>query len=167
MISLNADHPRLDDKLVFEKPARRTRIDDVLLPQDARGQAVGGVVRTHRYRRLDHDRTMVELGADKMDRAAVQLHARGERARVSVEARERGQQRGMDIEHAALIAGDETRREDAHEAGEDHKAWREALDFAAERGVESLAAREGAMLDHARGHAAGCGEPEPLGVGAI
>src|ERR1043166_3451144 len=39
MISLNADHPGFDDKLVFEEPARRARVNDVLLPQDAGGQA--------------------------------------------------------------------------------------------------------------------------------
>src|ERR1044072_7228835 len=132
MISLNADHPGFDDKLVFEEPARRARVNDVLLPQDAGGQAFRRVVRANRYRRLDHDRTVVELGADEMDRAAVQLHACGERARVGVEARERGQQRGMDIEHAALITGDETRREDGHETGEDHEAWGGGAKFGAE-----------------------------------
>jgi hypothetical protein len=52
-------------------------------------------------------------------------------------------------------------------AGEQHEARREALDFRAKRRFERLAAREGAMLDHARSYATGRGELEALGIRAV
>src|ERR1051326_6450395 len=78
MISLNADHPGFDDKLVFEEPAPRprvnaaggARVNAVLLTQDAGGQAFRRVVRANRNRGLDHDGTVVELGAHERDRTA-------------------------------------------------------------------------------------------------
>jgi hypothetical protein len=42
----------------------------------------------------------------------------------------------MDIDHAAAVALDECRRQDAHEAGQHEQIRRVAVDFRGERGVE-------------------------------
>src|SRR5918993_2591531 len=54
-----------------EEPAHRARIDQVLLLQDTRGELGGVVIGEHRYRRLHHDRPVVERGGDEVHRAAV------------------------------------------------------------------------------------------------
>src|SRR5262245_10706577 len=61
-----------------EEPAHRARIDHVLLLEDARGEARRIVAVEHRHGGLDHDRAVIELGGDEMNRAAVHLYARRE-----------------------------------------------------------------------------------------
>src|SRR5262245_51248804 len=109
IVSFNAHHAVLDDETVLQEPARRAGVDDVLLAQDARSQARRGIASAHRNGGLDHDRPLIDLGAHEMNRAAVQLHSGGQGARMRIEPRERGQERGVNVEHALLVASDEAR----------------------------------------------------------
>ena len=76
----------------------------MLLAQDARRQARRGIAGAHRDGGLDHDRPLVDFGAHEMNRAAVQFHSGGQRARMRVEPRERRQERGVNVQHALLGA---------------------------------------------------------------
>ena len=61
---------------------------------------------------------MVKLFVDEVDRAAGDLNAVFEGLELRVEAREGGQQRGVDVEDALRVGQDESSREQAHVAGE-------------------------------------------------
>src|SRR3546814_13504044 len=76
------------------------------------------VARQHWHRGLADDRPAVDLLADIVDAAAVQLHAGGQGAGVGVETWKQRQQGGMDVDHAALPVAHEAGRHHAHEAGE-------------------------------------------------
>src|SRR5437868_15534882 len=61
IISLNADLVPVDDQLVLQEPAHRTRVDDVLLAQHTRGERFWRIARLYRHLRLDHDRAVIQL----------------------------------------------------------------------------------------------------------
>ena len=61
------------------------RIEPVLGLQDPRGQRRLVVPRQHRDRRLAYDGTLVDLGADQVNAAAVQLDPGGQRPRMGVQ----------------------------------------------------------------------------------
>src|SRR5438105_11612613 len=104
IIAFNSHQCALDDKPVIEEPARRARVDDMLLAQHARRELIGPLLRAHRDGRLDDDRPAVELGRHEMHRAAVHLHPRRERTCGGIETGERRKQRRMDVQHAVAIA---------------------------------------------------------------
>src|ERR671938_1433121 len=72
IVSFNSHHPILDDELVLEEPARRARIDHMLLLEHARGERAGTLAGTHRHSGLDDDRSPVELACHEMHGATVQ-----------------------------------------------------------------------------------------------
>jgi hypothetical protein len=47
----------------------------VLLDQNALGQRVDGIYLPHIYRSLDHNRSVVQVSSDEMNRAATDLDA--------------------------------------------------------------------------------------------
>src|SRR5215475_9286641 len=122
---LAAIGPTLDTAEVAFKPQpaarqqpQRLRIDAVLDGKNSRRQYVGGVVITHGHRALHYDGAGVGLGNHEMHGRAGNLHARLQRLAMRVEARERRQQRGMDVEHPAIPALHELGREQPHEAAQ-------------------------------------------------
>src|SRR5258708_32559884 len=104
IVPFNADLAVADDQLAIQEPARRARVDYVLLAQDTRSERLRAVILAHRYLGLDHDRAVVQLRGDELHRAAVHLRSRGKRARVRVQPGECRQQRRMDIEQPAGVA---------------------------------------------------------------
>jgi len=54
------------------------------------------------------------------------------------ETGKRGQQAGVDVDEAPLVMPHEARREDAHEAGQQHQPWPVGVDGGHQRGIESL-----------------------------
>ena len=56
--------------------------------------------------------------------AAADLGARFQDARMRVQARKRGEERRMDVEHALAVALHESRRQHAHEPGQRHQLRR-------------------------------------------
>ena len=124
----------------LDEPAHRPRID-VLVREHPRGERLLGVVGSTGTTAWIDDRPVVEIGGDEVHRRAAHLAAGLDRPPVRVQARERRQQRRMDVEHAAFVA--------AHEAGvrmrmKPASATRsgDASIALGQRGVEGLARRE-------------------------
>src|SRR5690606_31645113 len=97
----------------------------------------------------------------------VPLHAQCERLLMRVQAGERRQQRGMDIDEAAFETGHESGREHAHEPGEQNIVRLERLNLGSQRLVKSLAARGGATWNRARRAALRPGPGQPGRVGTV
>ena len=93
-------------------------VGDVLFDEDALGEGVGVVRIEDGDRALEDDGAMIEVLVDEVDGAAGDFDSVIERLLLGVEARECGQQRGMDIEDAVGEGGDEAGREQAHVTGE-------------------------------------------------
>src|SRR5580704_14481934 len=74
-----------------------------------------------------------------MNRRAVPLHAGLERAPMSVQALELGQQRRMNVEHAAAPSSDEARRQQPHEAGQANEIGVVLLKLCVQRLLKRLA----------------------------
>ena len=87
-----------DAQAAFREEPDRLGVQPVLLDQNARGQRVLRVAGSHRHRRLQHDGTGVDALVDEVHGGARHLHAVLERLALGVQARERRQQRGMDVE---------------------------------------------------------------------
>ena len=79
----------------------------------------------------------------------------------------RGQQRGVDVEHATGIAVDEHRGENAHEAGQDDQVGRMAIDDLDQRSVIGLAVVVFLMGQHHGVDAGFLGAHQAVGVAAI
>ena len=77
-----------------------------------------------------------------------------------------GSSDGWMFEQAPGVALHESRRQDAHEAGEQHQVGRVRVDRLGERGVEGLALGVRAVIDDRRRDAVRGGEREARGVGA-
>jgi hypothetical protein len=122
----------------------------VFLGQHAPGQAGLVIVGLDRHRRLGDDGAAVQRRGHEMHAAAMQPHPGGERLGMGLHPGKGRQQRGMDVQHAALEAAHEGVAEDAHEAGQQHQVRRMALDLGGQRGVELLARGKAAMVDRHR-----------------
>ena len=72
-------------------------------------------------RRLQDDRSAVGALVDEVNRATAHLHAVRQHVAMSMRARERRQQRRMDIHDPILVRANERRAQDSHEAGKDHQ----------------------------------------------
>ena len=90
----------------------------VLLDLDARVQGLGRVVLEDRHRLLHDDGAGVRSGVDEMNRHARDLASVVERLGPAVDARERGEKRGVDVEDAVRERGEQLGLDDAHEARE-------------------------------------------------
>ena len=82
--------------------------------QHPRGEAVSSVAGLDRNLGLAEDRAIVELCGDQMDAAAAMTVTRLQRAIVGVEALVLGQQAGVNVDHPAVPAADEFRRQYPH-----------------------------------------------------
>ena len=90
----------------------------MLFGEDALGEGVGVVGLENRNCTLENDGAVVEVFVDEVHGAAGDFHAVVEGLLLGVEARESGQQRGVNVEDAVGECGDESGREQAHVAGE-------------------------------------------------
>ena len=88
----------------------------MFLFQNARGKRFRRVVIQHRHNGLQDNRPGVEILVHKMHRAAGEIHAVFQRLPLRLEARKRGQQRGMNIQNAPAKRGNKKRRQQAHES---------------------------------------------------
>ena len=149
--------PFFSSSCALEEPAHGARVEHVLGREHARGQRRLVVAGQHRHHGLGHDRAVIQLGADEMHRGASHLAAFLDRPAMRVQAGERGQQRRVDVEHAALVARHEFRRQDAHEAGQHDQVGRVAVDGLGQRRVERGAVGEGLVVEHRGGDAAAPG----------
>jgi uncharacterized protein YceH (UPF0502 family) len=96
---------------------------------------------------------VIELGGHAVHCAARHLAASVDRALVGVQAGERGQQTGVDVDEPAREIGHKTWCEDAHEARQYHQRGVETVDLGHERSIESLARGKGAVVQRGGGHA--------------
>jgi hypothetical protein len=110
---------------------------------------------------------MVEFGSDLMHRGAGYLAACFECAAMGVQAGEGGQQRGVDVDQAALIVPHELGREDAHEAGQQHQGWPVGVDAGHQGGVECVSRRVGGVIDHLAGQSGLARQSQPGGIAAV
>jgi benzoyl-CoA reductase/2-hydroxyglutaryl-CoA dehydratase subunit BcrC/BadD/HgdB len=73
----------------------------------------------------------------------------------------------VDVEHAAFVAAGEAGSQDAHETGQHHQMWLEAINDLGQCGIEVLAAGIGLVIHHGSGNATLCSPGEACGIGAI
>ena len=115
----------------------------MLLRQHTRRQRIGCVVRQHRHDRLRQNRTVIEFGRHLVHRRTGYLAASIERALVGVQAWKSRQQRGVNIEQAALIAAHKSGRQNAHKTGQHQQQGLSGIvvtvDQFGQGGVEGLA----------------------------
>ena len=93
----------------------------MLFDQDARRQRLRRVIVSHGNRRLRDDRAAVEFTRDEMHGDARDLDAVRPGLALRVDARERRQQRWMDVENGVLEFVEERPAEKTHEAREAHQ----------------------------------------------
>ena len=87
----------------------------MLLRQHPRSQCVCGVVGQYGHYRLSEDGAVVEFGSDAVHGGSGKFAAGFDGALMRVQAREGGQQRGVDVEQSAFVVR--------------HKAWGEAVSY--------------------------------------
>ncbi len=113
-------------KCAFSDPPRQTGQDpgdclgigNVLLLQDAGGEAFRVVARQDRNPSLQHDRPRIRALIHDVDRAAGFDVSRLERPPLRLETGVPRQERRVDVQDASRIAIDETGREDSHISGQ-------------------------------------------------
>lgn len=166
-LSVQERLPALEREPPRAEPVHGERVDDVLASEHIGRQCLGRVVRVHRNARLDDDGAAIQVLRHPVDARAMLGIAGFERAAVGVQAGEAGQQRGVNVEHAALVAGDERCGEYAHETGEDYEIGRKPLDGLRQRGVERLASRKITVINDLRRDADHLRPGKAAGVSAI
>ena len=113
----------------------------MLLGPDARREGLLVVAGQHRDAPLHDHLAGVDAGVDEVDAAAALAHALLQRLALRVQAAVLRQEARVDVEQPAVPPVHERRREDAHEAGEDHRIRYETVDCLSQRGIEGIAAR--------------------------
>src|SRR5882724_8470709 len=141
-------------------------VDVMFLFQDAFGKGVLVVGVEDRDGGLQDDGAGVEVFVDEVDGAAGELHAVVEGLLLRFEARERGEERGMNIQDALGKGGDEEWEEEAHVACEADEI---DLVFAEDGGDLAVVgfALEAFGGDGAGGNVAGGGAFEAGGAGLV
>ena len=163
-------HPSpVDRERAGEEEADRPRQEAVLDRVEAREQRLLGVARENRDRLREDDRPTVERVVDQVDRHAGDGRPRRERVADGVGARERGQERRMDVEHAPAEGVEEDRPDEAHVPGEDDGVHRQRL-----QGLREVPVSQGAGVEAPRAEALdqrrvepGLGRPVEGGAGAV
>jgi hypothetical protein len=135
--------------------------------QDARGKAVLGIAGQDGQPGLAEDGAGIKVGGDFVDGAARFAVPRGKGAGVGVQAGVFRQERGMDVQHPALVATDEAGGQDAHETGEADYVGPGGVDLAGKVGLESLAVGIGAVVEGGGGDAQSGGFRKPPGGGVV
>lgn len=85
-------------------------VGDVFFDEDALGEGVCVVGLENRNCTLENDGAVVEVFIDEVHSAASDFHSVIEGLLLGVEARESGQQRGVNVEDAVGESGDESGR---------------------------------------------------------
>ena len=105
-----------------QSPARSSRIasgyslcSSTRIRSRERLRGVGG---QHRHGGLQDDRAGVEIGGDEMNGGAADLRAVVDGLPLRVDARKRGQERRVDVDHAVGKRREETRAQETHETRE-------------------------------------------------
>ena len=111
----------------------------MLFDQDPLRQRFWRVIVSHRHGRLQHDRPRVQLRRDDVNGGATDFHAVLPGLVLSVEAWERGQQRGVNIKDGVGVGFDELRAEQAHEARQADEAHFPLLERRDDGAVEIFA----------------------------
>lgn len=140
-------HPALD------QPANRCGIGLVLNGQYAISQDIRCITRPDRDAALRDDGSVIQHRRHKMHGTSVQLHSRRQRLSVRMQAREHGQQRGMNIHQPAGVVIHKPRGQDAHETSQQHIIRLVPVDFLGQGRIESFPAREILVIQRAGGDA--------------
>ena len=90
----------------------------MLLDEDARRKRLGTCRRHARHRGLQNDRTGVEVGGHEMDGGPGHLHAMVQRLALRVDARERRQERRVDVENRVGKCVEKRCPDQPHETGQ-------------------------------------------------
>ena len=114
----------------------------VLLEEDALAERGLVVAVEDGDGRLREDGAGIHSGVDEVHGAAGDAHAVRERLRLRVDAGERGEERGVDVDDAVRERVEEDRRDEAHEAGEHDARGAVRAERLDDGGVEGLAARD-------------------------
>ena len=151
--------PPVDRERAGEEEADRPRQEPVLDRVEAREQRLLGVARENRDRLREDDRPTVERVVDQVDRHAGDGRPRRERVADGVGARERGQERRVDVEHAPAEGVEEDRPDEAHVPGEDDGVHRQRL-----QGLREVPVGQGAGVEAPRAEALDQRRVEPASV---
>ena len=119
----------------------------MLFDQDACGERLRGVVVAHGHRGLQHDGAVIEPRGHQVDGRAGDLHAVLERLPLGIDAGERRQQRGVDVENGVRKRLEKRCSDEPHETGETHERDVTREELARQRTVEGLAARKRPVID--------------------
>ena len=136
----------------------------MLLHQHTGGQTVLVVTFQHGHGGLDHHRTAIQGWGDEMHRGAMHPHPGLQSTPVGVQAGERRQQTGMDVEQATSVATDEGIGEYPHEAGQYHQIRRQGIDQLGQGRVEGLPGRVSLVIQYPGCNAVTGGKLQTAGV---
>ena len=143
----------------------------MLLREHPGGQAVGGVARHDRHHGLRQDVAVVQFCGHTVHRGPCKLAPCINGTLVRVQAGERGQQGGVDVDQTPGIVRHKTWRQDAHEAGQHHQAGLVGINRLHQGCIESGARfgfmGKGLVIHHRRVHALCLREQQTLGVGPV
>ena len=136
------------------EPAQDCRVKPVFLHQHTGGQRRLIIAWQDRDNRLTQDRTGVEVRRHLMHGATGLPVTCGKGAGMGVQARIVRQERGVDVQHPALVPRDEPRRQDPHEPGKAQDVGPCGVDVAGQFRLEGRAVlAEGAVIDGGDRHA--------------
>src|ERR1019366_1935516 len=106
------NHPAaLDAMPARENQAHRFGVNAMLLDEDARGKRFIRIVIAYGHHGLRQNRPGIEILIHQMHGAAAELHAVFERLPLRLKARERRQQRWVNVEDALRKRRDKMRRQ--------------------------------------------------------
>jgi len=111
----------------------------MLLDQDAGRERVSRVVWPDRHSRLNDDGASVQFIGHQMDRGATYPHTVSNSLLLRIHTRERGQQRGMDVEDRVRERCKQSLADQSHETGEAHELDASGCQFAGDGGIERIA----------------------------
>ncbi len=121
----------------------------------------------YRYGSLGNDGPAVHFGTHEVYRAARHFYPTSQRALMRIEALERWQQRGMDINHPIVPQAHKVRRHQAHETSERDEVCVGRQKRLVQLGFKSATRRKNFMIDGERGDALRLGPGEPGSIGAV
>lgn len=131
------------------------------------GQGLDIVVRQDRDMGLHDGRAAIQFLGDEVHGGAMLAVARFQRPLMGMQANVPGEQRRVDVQQSALIAGNELRSEDTHEAGQDDQLGLVAVNQLGQRPVVTGAVREVAVTENGAGNTGpGCAL-QTEGIGAV
>jgi hypothetical protein len=110
--------PAFDAIIAGKDPGDAFRVNFVLLGKNPSRERFDSVAVEHGDSRLLPDWTAVQIFVDKVDRAAGDFHTMDQRLILCIEARESGQERGMDVENPSGESPDEVPAQQPHVTGQ-------------------------------------------------